>query len=410
MTIATGPFKYLSFKKQTALGTKAPAGAAGSAQYQRRTSSNLAVKKGSFQSEEINRSQMRRDVRHGTPDVQGTISQELSVGGHQGPFQSVLRAASAAVYNSGALTTVAAASTGEGVGTLTRSAGDWSATGKFKVMDVVDIAGFTAPATANNTRAVIIALTATVMTVATLSGSDLVAKAAGDSVTVTLAGRKIAIPQSGHTRDYWTIEHYHADFAESEVFSDCVFTAANVTVAPNSMTKVDFPVMGLKMDKANAEYFTSPANEPAGGILAGAALLVVIDGVVYRNCTGFTLNVNGNYAMPEVLGGRKPDILPGVIDVGVNMTFLLENMTLRDIFLQERTVSVGIVMHDAASLTAPGFTAFALPKCKLNDHTPEDAQQGLTVAVPGTGLENTAGSANDTQLPTALSVQDSAFT
>ena len=410
MPIATGVFKKVAIKKQTGLGVIAPAGASGTAAYQRRVTSTIDLAKATFQSAEILSSQQRRDMRHGVRSVAGSLSQELSVGGHQLPFAATLRGGVLAVATKTGTTIAATAgAAGSGDVTLADSANGWLTSG-FQVGDVVDISGFTTTGVPNNKRAVVKSVTAGSMVVHNLDNSDGATKAAADNVTVAEAGKKIAIPQTGHTRDYFTIEHWHSDIAQSERFTDCVFTGFNLNVPPNGMATIEFPVMGLNMQTGTAEYFTSPSAETAGGILAGLNGALLVDGVAVANITSLSVSLNGNYAAPGgVIGSAvDPDIFPGVIDVTGQITVLFQDATMRDKFLTEAIASIVAVLV-ADNSASPAFTSFVMSRVKFGGATKNDQQQGLTLTIPFTALENTSGGANLANLATTISVQDSAF-
>ena len=93
--IATGIFKQLIAKKQTALNVKATAAAA---QLYRRVTSTLDLKKATYTSNEIRPSQMRSDFRHGVRGIAGSINGELSVGTYQSFIESALRALASALH------------------------------------------------------------------------------------------------------------------------------------------------------------------------------------------------------------------------------------------------------------------------------------------------------------------------
>ena len=408
--IATGIFKTLAFKKQSALGTKAPAGGAGSSAYMRRVTSTLDTKRTNFASKEILVSQQRRDVRLGIKTVAGTISGELTVGGYQQPMESVLRQVSQAVVTTGALTTVTAASTGATTGTMTRSAGSFITDG-FKVGDVVTQSGWTTTATANNAHNFLItALTATVMTVQTLDGNAVVAKAAGDSVTTVTAGKKTWTPQTGQSRDYYTIEHWHSDIAQSEVYTDCVFGEFDVKVPATAIATVSFPVMGLNMTAATSQYFTSPAAIPTGGSLAGVNGVLLVNGTAVGVVTAFDLKVKGNNTeVGGVVGSvTNPDVYFCPVEADGSVTVLFTDNVLRDTFLAETESSLVLVLTANNTANSP-FTAFVLPRIKFTDAAKNDGTAGIAQTMPFVALENVNGGAGTASLATTLSVQDSAF-
>lgn len=412
MPIATGVFKKLAIKKQVALGTIAAPGAAGSASYRRRVTSTIDLAKASYTSAEILESQQRRDMRHGVRSVAGSISGELSVGGYQPEFEAILRQPAQAASTTGAIATITAATDGAGTftGTFTRGGGSYLTDG-FKVGDVVRPLGFTTTGVNNNTKNfVITALTALIMTVRTLNGTDVAVKAAGDNVTIAVAGRKTWLPASGQTRDYFTIEHFFADVAQSEIFKDCVYTGATISLPATGLATVEFPVMGLDMTTGVAEYFTTPAPSPSGPIVAAVNGVLIVGSVVVANITGLTITINGNYSVPGGVVGSNtdPDVFPGPVDVSGSLTALFINATLRDMFLNETEANIVAVLTGDNTASAP-FIAFNMPRAKLGGATKDDGTAGLSQTLPFTALENMAGGAAVSSLQTTLSIQDSAF-
>lgn len=408
--IATGVFKKVAIKRQAAQGTIAPAGAAGTAQYMRRVSSTLNLAKASYGSGEILVSQQRRDFRHGVRSVAGSISGELSVGGYQLPFEGVLRKTAIAGATTGAVADITAASSGAGTksGTLTRAAGSYLIDG-FKIGEVVVMTG--SPGAANNNKNLLItALTATVMTVRTLDGSDIAGAAAGAGTTVAMRGKKTFIPQSGHTRDYFTIEHWFSDIAESERFVDTVFTGATITLPATGLATVEFPALGLDMQTGAAEYFTTPAGAPTGPILAAVNGAIIVNGVVVANVTGLTITIAGGYAAPGGIVGSNidPDIFPGTFTVDGSVTALFVSASLRDLFINETEFAiVGAFTGDNTAL-AP-VMSFIIPRCKFNGADKDDVATGITQTLPFAALENTAGGTGIANEATTIEIQDSAF-
>ena len=179
--IATGVFKKLVAKKQSALGTKATAG---SAQEYRRVTSTIDLQKQTYQSNEIRPSMQRSDFRHGIRSVGGAINGELSCGTYQQFIESVLRAAASTAATTGAQTNITAAVTSGAEGTFTRAAGSFLTDG-FKIGMVVRASGIATTGVPNNAHnCLITSLTALVMTGVMLDGVAFGAKAAGDTVTI----------------------------------------------------------------------------------------------------------------------------------------------------------------------------------------------------------------------------------
>lgn len=409
-TIATGVFKKLAIKKQAGLNQKAAAGAAGSSRYMRRVTSTLDLNKANYSSQEILESQQVRDMRHGVKSVAGSISGEVSVGGYQQPFESVCRQVVQAAATTGAIANVTAAVTVGAQGTFTRAAGSFLVDG-FKIGDVVRCAGWATTGVPNNAHNfIIINLTALVMTVLALDGVAIGPKAAGDNVTITVAGKKTWMPATGQTRDYYTIEHWFGDINQSEQFVDCVFTGFTVNLPPTGMATVEFPVMGLDMQTGVAQYFNAPQAAPSGGILAAVNGALIVNGAVAGVVTGLSIVVAGQHSAPGGVVGSNvdPDIFPGVLMVTGQMTVLFTDATYRDAFLNETEMSIAAAFT-ASNLPAAGFTSFVMSRIKYTGATKNDGNAGLTLTMPYQALENVNGGAAVANLATTLSIQDSDF-
>lgn len=404
MTIAAGVFKQLVAKKQTALGSKA---SASGAQLYRRVTSTIDLKKDTYKSNEIRPSMQRADFRHGVRSVNGTISGELSVGTYQDFMSSVMRAAWAATGAYAAGIDVTAAATAP---QFVDASGGFLTAG-LKVGMVGRWTGFLGGgATANNDRNFLItALTATNMTGVFLDGTAVVADAAGDSVTFTPVGKRISIPASAHTRDYWTIEHNFADITQSEQFTDCVFGGMNMKLPASGMATVDFPVLGLDIDTSTSAYFTSPTAASSGDILAAVNGAIYVAGSAVAYITGMEININGNAtSVGGVVGSNvAPDITPGGIDVTGSMTVLFQNAVMRDYFINETEVSV-IAAFTTNNTATANFQVYAMPVVKIGGADKDDGEKSLIMTMPFTAIEDTAGGTGTATDATTITIYDSA--
>lgn len=405
--IATGVNKRLVFKKQSALGT--PADNSGG-QYLRRTQSTLDLNKATYQSQEIRPSQQVADMRHGVVSVAGNISGELSIGSYQSFIESMLRQAAQTAITTTALTNVTAATTTGNLGTFTRAAGSYITDG-FRVGQVIRWTGWTSPATANNTKnMLIIALTATVMTVATLDGSAIVSKASGDSVTGIETGKHVQAASESHTRDYYSIEHYFSDIEESELFTDCVVSQMDVKLPASGLATVDFGIMGLDATMTNTAtgHFTAPTAATSGSALAAANGLLYVAGVAVGLVTGLDFSISGGFTtIGGVVGSNsEPDVFPGSITVSGQATVLLQDATFRDYFINETEVAI-VAAFTTGSTANAGFMAITLPRVKMGGAGKDDGEKGLVMTMPFTALENPSGAAG-TYTGTVV-IQDSAY-
>jgi hypothetical protein len=414
MTIATGVSKNLVFKKQTGLGAKATGGAA-TGQLLRRVTSNLTLKKATYSSNELRPSQQKSDFRHGVWAVDGTISGEVSVGTYQAFEESLLRAAATAAPTTGAQTTIAVAPTSGFAGTLTRTGGSFLTDG-FKVGMIARASGFTTTGVAvNNVNLFITQATALVLSFVMMNSVAVPTKAAGDTVTVTAAGKYISIPQSNQTRDYYTIEHNYADIKQSEQFTDCVIAEMAVKLPGSGMMTCDYTVKGLGQDitdytASGTAWFTSPNAASSGAILASSNGLLYLNGAPVALVTGMNFNVKGNYTdAGGVVGSNKnPDVFPGPLTVDGQVTVLFQDASIRDLFTNETEFSIYAVFTTDNSANA-GFKAYSFSRCKMSSADKDDGNKSLVMTMGFTALENPAGGAGTATHQSTISIQDSAY-
>jgi hypothetical protein len=409
--IATGVNKVLTVKKQSGLGVYTTTAIA-SGQNLRRVTSNLDKKKASYSSKEIRPSQQVANFRHGVVSVDGTISGELSIGSYQAFTESICRQAVQAAVTASGLTDIVSASTAGAAGTLTTTAGQFLTSG-FKVGMVVRCTGFTTTATGNNTTNMLITAingTGKQMTVIRLDGSPVIAKTETGAVAITEVGKHTFIPQTGQTRDYYSIEHWFSDIAQSELFTDCVVTQMDVKLPATGMAGVDFQIKGLNMTPGTAQAFSSPAAVSGGAPLAAANGVIFLQGSPIALITGLNFSVKGGHTtVGGVVGSNvEPDIFPGTVTVDGQATVLFQDATVRDMFLNETEVTIVAVFTTDNTATS-GFQAYTFPRVKMGGAAKDDGEKGLVMTMPFTALESVSGGAGTTSHATTFVVQDSAF-
>ena len=382
MAFSSGVGKLVVVKKETTWGVK-PVNTGGT--YYPRVTLDLNLTREQFQSARINSTAQVYDSRSGTDNVEGTLSDEVAAGSHTDLWAGLLRGAWVNGVTSGALTTVAAAATAN---TLTRSAGSWIADG-FKIGDVITIAGFAAPATANNVRTVILSLTATVMTVS----ATLVTKAAGDSVTVAVAGKKLAIPAApgDRTDDSFTVEQYFSDINVSRIATGVKIGSASISMSPNSMATVEFSLMGKDMTDG-VKYFTAPTAAPASSVMGSNKAQLFFDGGQSALVTAFSAEINGQLEVGNVIGNQLPDgtrpaaaIFQGVFEISGEMSLYFTDSSAFQKFRDETpaTLAVRMIGDNGKEFV------IKFPRIKLGGATLDDKQTGgLIQAIPFVALYN----------------------
>lgn len=399
MTIASGIFKQLRYKKEVTWGV-AP-GATG-AQLLRRTTSDLNMVKNAYESNEMRSDFQVADMRHGIRSVNGNINGELSPLTYVDFFAAILRKAAVAGVSATSLSITSNIS----AKTFTRSAGSWLTDG-FKVGDVVRFSGYTAGNVGMNARNYrIAALTATIMTVADSTG--MVDAAAVTSISCAVTGKKIWVPTTGHTDDSFSIEHYFADLAQSELFTGCKVNQLDISLPATGMSTIGIGILGKGVTTAASAYYTSPSAETTTSLLTGVSGKLRVGGADVANVTAANLSIQAGLSPAEVVGSNDIGaVFPGRVRVSGEFSAYFEDVTMRDAFINETEIALYLLLTTGSEANA-NFLNFALPRLKLSGATKDDGEKGLIQTIPFTALLNTAGGTGLDTEKTTISIQDSA--
>lgn len=400
MPFATGVAKQLRYKKESTWGT-AP-GATG-AQLLRRVTSDLSLTKEGYQSNEIRSDYQIFDFRHGVRSVTGAINGELSPGTYKDFMAASLRKDFAAVS---ALTGLSITIAGTGPYTLTRASGDFL-TGGVKIGMVVRLTAGSFTAGNLNNNILVTGVTATVITGITLNESALVAEGPIASATLTIPGKATYTPTTSHTDDSFSIEHWHSDVAQSELFTGCKVSTMEISLPPTGMATLNTGVMGKNITTDTSAYYTSPTGETSTGVLAAVNGVAFALGARQYAMTGLNISINGGMSMEPVIGSNTyPDIFEGRVQVTGNFTAFFENGDFRDAFLDEEEVALYFVFT-TGSANNSDFIAFSVPRAKINSSSKDDGEKGLVQSHDFQALFNSAGGTGASTEKTTLWIQDS---
>lgn len=402
MPQASGVFKQLTYKVETTYGT-VPSAASGQAL--RRVTSDLDLAKDTYQSNEIRTDQQMADFRHGVRRVEGSIAGELS----PKTYADFIAAALRRDFTAGAsLSSLSLTIAGSGpTYTITRSAGSYLTDG-LKVGDVTRLTAGSFTAANLNKNLLVTALTATVATVRVLNASTLTAEGPIASATMAVVGKKTYAPVSGHTNKSFSIEHWFADIAQSEVFAGCQPSGVELNLPASGLATISLPIMGKDVVTATSQYFTSPTVATTTGLTAAVNGVVLLAGVAVATITGLTLSVQSPRSGDAVVGSNSiPVKFPGRVIVKGQATCYFEDATFRDAFVNETEVSL-IVVLTVTNDAAADFVSIVLPRCKVGGSKKSDGESGVVQTVPIQALLNTAGGTGTSSEQTTVVVQDSA--
>lgn len=404
MAISKGIFKKVVVTPETTYGVL-PAANSASAQLMRRVTSAFNLKKDTYESNEINSTLQTVDLRTGTRSAEGSLAGELSPGTYSKQFEAVLaKDFVAPAPITGLSITIAANGT---LWNVTRTAGSWVADGVL-VGSVVRFTGGTLNAANSANNVLIVALTATVLTVKVLSATNLVAEGtAVASVTMTVAGKQTQIPQSGHTDKSFAVEEWYSDVAVSETFTGVKFGSVNVSLPATGLVIVDFSAMGRNLERIDTtQYFTAAAQPTTTGLLTAVNGALVVNGVPVAVVTSATINTERTLEAAMAVGNLfSTEVFTGKIKVTGSLSVYFQDSTFSNYFSNETPVSL-VVALTTGTVKNGDVMSFCLPKIKITDFNKADAELGIVAEVPFTAVINDV---TGTGLPqTTMMVQDSA--
>lgn len=401
MAIATGVAKQLRYKAEVTWGT---APGASSAQLLRRVTSTLGLKKQTYQSNEVRSDYQIADFRHGVRSVEGSINGELSPGTYKDFFAAAVRKAFATTT---AMTGLSVTVAGSGpTYTVARGSGSFLTDG-VKAGDVVRLTAGSFNAANLNKNLLVISLVAATLTVMPLNGVALVAEGPIASATVTVPGKRAWVPTSSHTDNSFSIEHWHADVAQSELFTGCKVSQLDLSLPPTGIATIGMNFMGKDETDATAEYFTTPTAETSTGVLAAVNGLLIAQGSAIALLTGLEVSIAGGHTAEPVVGSNTyPDIIEGRVRVTGQFTALFTDAVLRNYFINETEVSLVAVLS-ATNAAAADFIGISLPRIKVGSADKDDGEKAIIQTHSFQALYNSSGGAGTSSEASTIVIQDS---
>ena len=389
----------LAYRRETTFGTLATNDA--TAKVIPYVSSSIGLTKSTIGSQEVRSDFQVATMRHGNRGVGGDLQLQLQTGTYQELMSSAVRRDWTTITALAALTNVSAAALTVG-GTFTRATGSWITDGLYVGL-VVRMTGWTTTAAGNNNRNyTIIALTATVMTVA----ETVAAKAAGDSVVVSVPGRVTFMPTTGHTQTSYTVEEWKPDVPRSHRHVGLRVNTMSLSMQPNDRATLSFGFIGRDSQVSASRYFTSATVPSASVMQVGHQGSLVVGGNVLGTVTALTVNVSNSMEAGAVVGSPlTPDVFHGPMMVSGSFSVYEESGTLYDVFDAESEIALILRAQDDTSANS-GFINLCLPRIKLAGGSYSTANQSRVQSFDYTAL---LASATGNQA-TTLILQDSSIT
>lgn len=408
-TIGQGINKTVVLAKQSAKGTPASTGGT----LLRRITSVFSAERDTFENNEIVSHQQSTGVSYGLKKVSGKLSGLLSAGSYSALMGSLLRADFATGVTTGAITTIAAATTSGAAGTLTRSAGASFLTLGFKIFDIIRVSGFATTGATNNSKNMLVTgVTATVLTVLRLDGTAVGAKAEGDTVTIAVTGKKSVAPLTAHTTDFYTLEEWYSDISKSELFTDLQPSQADVGLPATGNATLSVDMMGLNRTRAGTQVLASPTAASQTSVVNASNGLLYANGAVIGQITGAQLTISGNVQQGDAVVGSNyaAGNARGRITAKGQFSCLMDAdaITLQDLYDAETPISLLLLVQDNPGVGTSDFVSFNMGRIKLTGDAPDDGEKNIIRTFPFVAELNSAGGAALANDNTILSIQDSA--
>jgi hypothetical protein len=401
MPNAQGLLKQTVLAKQSALGAPATSGG----KIKRRTNAIFTRNVDTYESNEIVSHQQSTGANAGIVKVGGKLDALLSPTTFSEQFASLLRKDAAATTAIATLSLTIAASAPNW--TITRAAGDFL-TGGIKAGDVIRITAGSVNAANLNKNCLVISLTATVLTVRPLNGVALVAEGPIASCTISVPGKKIWVPTTGHTNDFWSVEEWYPDVPASDLFTDCKIGKADITIPATGNATVSFDIPGLGRTRSASQQIASPSAETTTNILTAVNGVIFVNGLI-TPITGAQVTIDGNIAPGEAEVGTNniSDLIRGEIMVSGSFTAKFSATTLQAAFDAQTVIKIFLVITDGSG-GAADFVTFVMSAVKLFGDAPDDGESKEVIRTyPFTAQINGAGGASLADHQTIISIQDS---
>lgn len=400
INVASGTQKSIIYQREDGCWGELPTVPVG--QTIRRVTGNFSLSKESYQSEELRVDHQMVDFRHGVRSVEGSINGELS----PGTYSDFIAAALARDFTAGTGETgltVDISDTGAPIYTITRSAGDFLA-GDLKVGMVVRLTG--ANAANNDKNLLIVAMTATVLSVIVLNGGTLVNDLAATPVSITAPGKSTYIPSTGHTDVSYTVEEWYNDIQQSEVTTGNKVNTVGISLPATGLVTADFAFMGKDLVRAETtKFFTNPTAQGEDRVFASVSGALIIDGVPVSLVTSLSININKNLTSEAVVGSNvKPTMEYGRILVDGEFSAMLSGKQFADAFRDEKEIALVCALTTGTENDAQ-FMTITLPRIKINSDTKNDGEQAIVATHSFQALK---GDGTNGFVASTIMIQDSA--
>lgn len=344
-------------KAQGALGTRAT-GASGF-ELPIIPSDGLRGVKAPIESPEVRSDGMTTLGRHGSRSVTGSYGTVLRVGAPNAFLAALLRGTETAAFQ---VTNAAMTSITTTASTIVAAGGSWISQG----VRAGDLVFLTNHSTAGNNNVVLPVISVSATTI-TVPPNSLTVNAVADTSFELNVLARYSQPATPAAKTYFTLEEYHQDIDQSEIFEDMMVSSCAVALPTDGTATMTWGLVGRNFfaeTTGNSPVLTSPTLFTNQNLTAVDAVLL-LGGSVIANLTDVSFTMDSAAATAPVIGSViSPDVYPDNLRISGTISGLRADLSLLTRFINEDEFAIHVVLRETTGTPAKHFGIY-LPHVKL---------------------------------------------
>lgn len=370
-------------------GLNSPASGAGASGIELLPSSGIGLQLATIESQMIQRSRMRKKPRHGSRSSVASYETELQTNNLSEVFQGVLGGTWVAALSRSNSEWGTVTITGTGT-VATFSVGGLLADAITAGM-VITFTNLSVPGN-NSVHVPILSVTNTVLTFP----AGYLADNSVDAAWNATVQRRLNTATPYNKRYYTTEEYLGSVIDRSKRGTDMVFNQLNFAMAPDSMVRVGFGLVGRAMSmlaSGASPNFTSPVfqDAPSLTLLDGG---LIINGTERLNFTGFNFGIAAPANTLPVIGSTtSPDVFLGQFAFTGQFTVAVEDATDWDLFDAETRISAFLHFAQQGGNSQDFVSVYLGDLSWAGYTTPAGGEGALIANIPIYGGEDERGAA-----------------
>lgn len=344
-------------KAQSALGTRATGGSG--FELPIIPSDGLRGVKAAIESPEVRSDGMTVLARHGSRSVTGSYGTVLRVGAINDLIAALLRTSVTAAFQVTNSTMTSITTTAN---TIVAAAGSWITQG-VRAGDLVYLTNHSTSAN-NNVVLPVISVTASTITV---PANSLTLNAVADTSFELNVLARYSQPATPAAKTYFTLEEYHQDIDQSEIFEDVMVARADFALPTDGTATVTWGMVGRNFfaeTTGNSPVLTSPTQFTNQNLTAVDAQ-ILLEGAVIANLTDVSFSCDTAAVTAPVVGSVvSPDIYPDNLRISGTISGLRADLTMLTRFINETEFALHVVLKETTGTPARHLGLY-LPHIKL---------------------------------------------